>query len=71
MPPCAHFVEPSSTRAFVTSRTDKPNVRTCSAVVKPAIPEPTTITSAREVHPAVGANNFIGRRRSLAYCQSI
>ena len=58
MPPCAHFVEPSSTFALVTSKTDKPKVRTCSAVVSPAIPEPTTITSACALHPGAGANNF-------------
>ena len=59
IPPCAHFVEPSSTFAFVTRRTDKPKVRTCSAVVSPAIPEPTTITSACALHPGAGASNFM------------
>ena len=28
IPPCAHLVEPSSTFAFVTSRTESPKVRT-------------------------------------------
>ena len=69
IPPCAHFVEPSSTLALVTSRTDKPYVRHCSAVVRPAIPEPTTMTSARAVQPGEGANSFM-RAIPFAYCQS-
>jgi hypothetical protein len=43
----------------VTIKTDKPKVRSCSAVVMPAIPEPTTITSAREVQPGLGARSFM------------
>ena len=69
IPPCAHLVEPSSTLAFVTSRTDKPNVRHCSAVVSPAIPEPTTMTSACAVQPGAGASNLMSVAPS-AYCQS-
>ena len=59
IPPCAHLVEPSSTFALVTIKTDKPYVRSCNAVVIPAIPEPTTITSAREVQPGLGASSFM------------
>jgi len=69
IPPCAHFVDPSSTLALVTSNTVKPNVRHCRAVVRPAIPDPTTITSARAVQPGEGANNFM-RAIPSAYCQS-
>ena len=69
IPPCAHFVEPSSTLAFVTSRTDRPNVRHCNAVVSPAIPEPTTMTSACAVQPGAGASNLMSAAPS-AYCQS-
>ena len=59
IPPCAHFVEPSSILAFVTSRTDKPLDRRFKAVVKPATPEPITITSASTVHPGFPESNFI------------
>ena len=69
IPPCAHFVEPSSTRALVTSNTESPYVRHCNAVVKPAIPDPTTMTSADAVHPGGGASSFI-RDFPSAYCQS-
>ena len=59
MPPCAHFVEPSSIFAFVTNKTDKLLDRKFSAVVNPATPEPITITSAVTVHPGLPASNFI------------
>ena len=59
MPPCAHLVEPSSTRALVTNKTERPKVRTCSAVVKPATPEPTMITSAVALQPGCGARSCI------------
>ena len=71
IPPCAHFVEPSSTRDLVTINTESPCVLACNAVVSPAIPEPTTITSACAVQPGAGAKSFIVRlQRSSAYCRA-
>ena len=65
MPPCAQRVEPSSTLALVTSKTRYPARRTCIAVARPAMPEPTTITSAVAVQPGDGATS---RRASTSGC---
>ena len=59
IPPCAHLVEPESTRALVTKRTERLCARICKAVVKPATPEPITTTSALALQPGFAARNFI------------
>src|SRR3954447_20696182 len=67
MPPCAHRVEPASSNALVTSRTlarELPCARSASrhfsAAVSPAMPLPTTTTSAVAVHPGGGASSRCG-----------
>ena len=69
MPPCAHLVEPSSILALVTSKTDKLCERRFNAVVKPATPEPITITSAVVVQPGVPLDNFM-RHFPCPYCRA-
>src|SRR3954467_15345523 len=59
MPPCAQRVDPASRSAFVT-RSHRPAARACSAAVKPAMPLPTTTTSAVANQPGAAA------RRRLA-----
>ena len=60
MPPCAQAVDPSSSTVFVTSRTRSTRRRSRSAVVSPAMPEPTTMTSAVVVQPGAGARSRRG-----------
>src|SRR5690554_4469287 len=55
MPPWAHTVEPELSCALVTTSTRSTLVRNSRAAVSPAIPEPTTMTSAVMVHPGGGA----------------
>ncbi len=64
MPPCAHGVAPASSRVFVTSST-RPSRRHSSAAVSPAMPLPTTITSAYVVQPGAGATSAAGTSRSV------
>src|SRR4051812_31901732 len=59
MPPCAQRVEPASSSALVTSST-RPEARACRAAVSPAMPLPTTTTSAVANQPGAAA------RRRLA-----
>src|SRR5690349_13988864 len=70
IPPWAQRVEPSSTSTFVTTATDSPAARACSATHSPATPEPTTQTSAASSHPGAGAASRDGspvtRASSLA-----
>src|SRR5689334_2128898 len=54
MPPCAHRVEPASRSAFVT-RSTRPAARACNAAVSPAMPLPTTTTSAVANQPGAAA----------------
>ena len=56
-PPCAHSVEPLDSTVLVTSSTRGTRRRRRSAVVRPAMPEPTTMTSASAVHPGAGATS--------------
>src|SRR4051794_3122376 len=61
MPPCAHCVEPDESRSLVTTSTDPtPDARTRRAAVRPAMPEPTTTTSAYVVQPGPGALSRAG-----------
>ena len=63
MPPCAQRVEPAASTSLVTSSTRRDDCRLmCSAVVRPAMPEPTTTTSASTSQPGSGAAS---RRGSL------
>src|SRR4051812_19688037 len=63
MPPWAHWVEPADRLSLVTTMTDPtPASRACSAAVSPAMPDPTTTTSAYVVHPAAGAASRAGTR---------
>ena len=55
MPPWAHAVDPAESTVLVTSSTRSTRSRTRSAQVSPAMPEPTTTTSALVVHPGAGA----------------
>ena len=59
MPPCAHLVEPSSSSDLVISRMLLSGRALCvlSAAVTPAMPEPTTTTSARLTQPGGGASS--------------
>src|SRR3954462_6028347 len=59
MPPCAQRVEPASSSALVT-RSTRPAARACRAAVRPAMPLPTTTTSAVANQPGAAA------RRRLA-----
>src|SRR3954468_23961120 len=63
MPPCAQGVDPASSSALVTSST-RPAARACRAAVKPAMPLPTTTTSAVANQPGAAA------RRRLAHTGS-
>jgi hypothetical protein len=54
IPPWAHAVDPSVSRVLVTSSTVAPRARSRSAAVRPAIPDPTTMTSADVDHPGAG-----------------
>src|SRR4051812_22465171 len=54
MPPCAQRVEPASSSALVTNST-RPAARACRAAVKPAMPLPTTTTSAVANQPGAAA----------------
>src|SRR3954463_15553815 len=54
MPPCAQRVEPASSSALVT-RSTRPAARACSAAVSPAMPLPTTTTSAVANQPGAAA----------------
>ena len=60
IPPCAQAVDPSSSTVLVTSRTRSTRRRSRRAVVNPAIPEPTTMTSAVVVQPGAGARKRRG-----------
>ena len=62
MPPCAHTVEPDARMSLVTSRTRGTRVRSSSAAVRPAMPEPTTTASASTVQPGAGAASRVARR---------
>jgi hypothetical protein len=55
MPPWAHCVEPAESTVLVTSSTRSTCSRSRSAHVSPAMPEPTTMTSALVVQPGAGA----------------
>lgn len=55
MPPWAQRVEPSSSRALVTTTVRRPAAAQRSAAVRPATPEPTTTTSASRDQPGAGA----------------
>ena len=65
MPPWAHWVEPALSTSLVT--TSSLSARSAAwmrrAAVSPAMPEPTTTTSARVVHPGSGAVSRCGTRR--------
>ena len=69
MPPWAHSVEPSESTVLVTSSTRSTRCRSRNAAVRPAMPDPTTMTSAEVVHPGAGATSrpgtvrVTGRRR--------
>ena len=56
MPPCAHRVEPAASTSLVTTRTRSPSPSRAMrrAVVRPAMPEPTTTTSASTIQPGAG-----------------
>ena len=60
MPPCAQAVDPSSSTVLVTSSTRSTRRRSRRAVVNPAMPEPTTMTSAVVVQPGAGARKRRG-----------
>ena len=60
IPPCAHWVDPAERSSLVTTSTD-PACLACRAAVRPAMPEPTTTTSAYVVQPASGARRRAGR----------
>ena len=51
----AHWVDPALRTSLVTRRTLSTFLRSRSAAVSPAMPDPTTTTSARVVHPGSGA----------------
>ena len=78
MPPWAQRVEPSSTFTLVTTVTACPAARACSAAVRPAMPEPTTTTSAVWVQPGSAAASaarqarvvHAGPERQRAGCRS-
>ena len=57
MPPCAHRVEPSSTTDLVTRMTRSPAARAWIAVLSPATPEPTMMTSLSLRHPGSAARS--------------
>ena len=59
IPPWAHCVEPAERMSLVTTMTE-PTSRAWSAVVRPAIPEPMTTTSAYVVQPGRGASRRAG-----------
>ena len=61
MPPWAHSVDPSYSTVLVTSSTRSTRWRSRSAAVSPAMPEPTTMTSAEMVQPGSGAAQPAGR----------
>ena len=61
MPPWAHCVDPADSTVLVTSSTRSTRSRSRSAQVSPAMPEPTTTTSALVVHPGAGALSRRGR----------
>ena len=62
MPPWAQAVDPADSTVLVTSSTRSTRSRRRSAQVSPAMPEPTTTTSALVVHPGAGA---VRRRGSV------
>ncbi len=65
MPPCAHWVDPAASTSLVTtSRWSEGSAAWIrSAAVRPAMPEPTTTTSARVVQPGAGARRRPGTGR--------
>ena len=62
MPPWAHWVEPALRTSLVTTSSDSDGSSAWmrSAAVSPAMPEPTTTTSARVVQPGSGARRRCG-----------
>ena len=60
IPPWAHWVEPAESTSLVTTRTLPTWCRSRSATVRPAMPEPTTTTSASVVQPGSPAESRPG-----------
>ena len=66
MPPCAHCVDPAESTSLVTTRTLSTWCRSRRAAVRPAMPVPTTTTSAVVVHPGSSALRRPGSGMSVA-----
>ena len=68
IPPWAQAVDPSLSTVLVTSRTVSTCSRSRSAAVSPAMPEPTTMTSAEVVQPGAGASSQRGTWTTAGVC---